>query len=150
MSALIMGWNRDKWDRWEPSYEDIVASLQDPDARYRTRWSVGGRREVAIGTDAWLLRQGRVRGLIGHGRVLSEPVEDVHFTDPRKTRRYVLVEFDGLLDETDVIPPEVLRMVVPEVAWHAQYQSGNSVPPVAEERLARLWEEITGRTVPAA
>ncbi len=141
MAALILGWNRDKWDGWATPYEDIAVAMQNPAFRYRCRWSVGGRREVAIGTDAWLLRQGRVRGLIGHGTVLTEPVEDVHFTDPGKTRRYVEVEFDGLLDESEVIPPEVLQMVVPEVAWGSQYQSGNSVPPVAEDRLSALWAE---------
>ena len=143
---MILGWNRDKWDGWATPYEDIAAAMQDPAFRYRCQWSVGARRGVTIGTDAWLLRQGRIRGLIGHGVVLTEPVEDTHFTDPHRTRQYVEVEFDSLLDESEVIPPDVLRMVVPEVAWGAQYQSGNSVPPAAEDRLMQLWSETSRRT----
>jgi hypothetical protein len=143
VAAVILGWNRDKWDGWTTPYESIAAAMQDPGFRYRCRWSVGARRGVAIGTDAWLLRQGRIRGLIGHGVVLTEPVEDTHFTDPHRTRQYVEVEFDSLVHESEVIPPDVLRMVVPEVAWWAQYQSGNSVPPAAEERLMALWTETS-------
>jgi hypothetical protein len=141
VSAVIICWNRDKWDGWDTRYELIAAAMANPAFRYRCRWSVGARREVEIGTDAWLLRQGRIRGLIGHGVTLTEPVEDVHFTDPTRTRRYVEVEFDVLLDERDVIPPEVLQAVVPEVAWPSQFQSGNSVPSRAEARLLALWRD---------
>jgi len=147
MSALIICWNRDKWDGWATPYEAIGAAMRDPAFRYVCRWSVGARREVPIGTDAWLLRQGRIRGLIGHGRVLSEPVEDVHFTDPGRTRQYVTVEFDTLLEESDVVPAHVLQAVVPQVAWAYQFQSGNSVPVDAESRLHQLWEDVTGRAV---
>jgi len=141
VSALILGWNREKWDRWETPYDRIADAMCDPGFRYRRRWSVGARRDVAIGTDAWLLRQGRVRGLIGHGATLTEPVEDVHFWDPNRTRRYVEVEFDALVREADVIPPDILQTVIPEVAWPSQFQSGNSIPPEAEHRLLELWND---------
>ena len=147
MSALIICWNRDKWDGWDTPYEAIAAAMHDRAFRYVCRWSVGARREVPLGADAWLLRQGRIRGLIGHGRVLSEPFEDAHFTDPGRTRRYVLVEFDTLLEESDVVPADVLQAVVPQVAWAYQFQSGNSVPIDAESRLHELWADVTGRAV---
>jgi len=147
MSALIICWNRDKWDGWDTPYDAIAGAMRDPAFRYVCQWSVGARRTVAVGTDAWLLRQGRIRGLIGHGRVLTEPVEGPHFTDPGKTRRYVLVEFDTLLDEADVIPAHVLEAVVPQVAWAFQFQSGNSVPSDAESQLLELWTDVTGRAI---
>ncbi|MFC8682059.1 hypothetical protein ACFT30_11095 [Microbacterium ureisolvens] len=108
---------------------------------YVTQWSVGARKEVEPGTDAWLLRQGGSYGLIGHATVLTQPYEDVHFADPRRTAGFVDVAFDELVVEGDRVPRDVLEVVVPEVAWRFQFRSGNRIAPAANLRVRELWRE---------
>ena len=70
MTAIILGWNPDRWNDW--NYPAVVARVAAT-GLHLERWSVGRHRNIAAGTDAWLLLQGdRGRGLIGHGVVLSE------------------------------------------------------------------------------
>lgn len=136
--GVIMGWNPGLWDEWPESYASVVAQVR-AGRPFVTQWSVGARREVEPGTDAWLLRQGGSYGLIGHGTVLTDTYEDVHFADPRRTANFVDVEFDELVVEADRIPRDVLEAVVPEIAWRFQFRSGNRVPPELNLRLKELW-----------
>lgn len=138
--GIILGWNRSLWDDWPETYEGAV-NIVMAGARYKTRWSVGPRLDVALGTDAWLLRQGGPFGLIGHGVVVSESYEAEHFATPGKTSRYVEVEFDVLLDEADVLSREVLDQVIPEIPWRHQFRSGNGLSPAINDRLTQLWNE---------
>lgn len=140
--GVLLGWNRALWDGWDETYEGAVNMVMSG-AQYRTRWSVGNRRDVQPGTDAWLLRQGGPYGLLGHGTVRSEPFDDAHFARPGETSRYVEVAFDVLLEETDILERDQLDLAIPEIAWRHQFQSGNRVPPDVNERLLRLWQEYT-------
>ena len=138
--GVILGWNRSLWDGWDETYEGVVNMLM-AGATYKTRWSVGHRRDLAPGTDAWLLRQGGPYGLLGHGVVASEPFEEAHFARPGETSRYVDVEFDVLVNEEDILRRDELEREVPEVAWRHQFQSGNRVAADANARLRRLWND---------
>ncbi|HSO17377.1 MAG TPA: HNH endonuclease, partial [Arthrobacter sp.] len=127
MTAIILGWNPDRWNRWNyPAAVERVAAT----GLHLERWSVGRHRNIAAGTDVWLLLQGdRGRGLIGHGVVLSahpEPgphapgphapgshVPGPHSVDPRgattdQTDMYVQVAFDSLLPPGEQIAVDVL------------------------------------------
>ena len=141
-AGIIMGWNPSLWNEWPRSYTDVVARVAGG-SPFVTQWSVGSRRHVAPGTDAWLLRQGGSYGIIGHGTVLTHPYEDVHFADPRRTASFVDVAFDELLVEDERVPRDVLEVVVPEVAWRFQFRSGNRVAPEPNRRLRALWREAT-------
>lgn len=140
--GILLGWNRALWDGWDETYEGAVNMVMSG-AEYRTRWSVGTRRDVRLGTDAWLLRQGGPYGLLGHGTVLSEPFDDAHFARPGETSRYVEVAFDVLLEESDILDRDQLDLAIPEVAWRHQFQSGNRIAPDVNERLLNLWHEYT-------
>lgn len=140
--GILLGWNRALWDGWDETYEGAVNMVMSG-AEYRARWSVGTRRDVRLGTDAWLLRQGGPYGLLGHGTVVSEPFDDAHFARPDETSRYVEVAFDVLLEEADILDRDQLDLAIPEIAWRHQFQSGNRVPPDVNERLLRLWDEYT-------
>lgn len=135
-----MGWNPSLWDEWPGGFAAVVRSVAGG-TPFLTQWSVGGRREAEPGADAWLLRQGGSHGLIGHGVVLTQPYEDVHFADPRKTAMFVDVSFDGLVVEADRVPRDVLEVVVPEIAWRFQFRSGNRVAPDPNRRLHELWRQ---------
>lgn len=135
-----MGWNPGLWNEWPGSYAAVVGEVARG-TPYVTQWSVGSRRSVEPGTDAWLLRQGGCHGIIGHGTVLTDTYEDVHFADPQRTARFVDVAFDSLVIESDRIPRDILEVVVPEVAWRFQFRSGNRVPAGANRRLHELWRQ---------
>lgn len=141
--GIIMGWNPNLWDEWPGSYAAVVAGVAGGEP-FVTQWSVGARRTVAPGTDAWLLRQGGSYGIIGHGTVLTDTYEDVHFADSRRTAGFVDVAFDSLVIEADRIPRELLEVVVPEIAWRFQFRSGNRVPRDANARLHDLWRHAVG------
>lgn len=138
--GIILGWNRALWDEWEETYDGAV-NITMSGASYETRWAVGSRSEVAVGTHAWLLKQGGPFGLLGHGVVASEPFDGEHFAKPGQTSRYVRVTFDVLLDEDDILGRDVLVNVVPEVAWRYQLRSGNRIAPELNARLLELWNE---------
>ncbi|WP_345799983.1 hypothetical protein AAIB33_10900 [Microbacterium sp. AZCO] len=137
-----MGWNPGLWDEWPGSYAAVVRRVASG-MPYVTQWSVGSRREVGPGADAWLLRQGGSYGIIGHGVVLSHPYEDVHFADARRTASFVEVSFDSLVVESDRIPRDLLEVLVPEIAWRFQFRSGNRVGADANRRLHDLWRDAT-------
>jgi hypothetical protein len=137
-----MGWNPSLWDEWPGSYAEVVQSVGSR-TPFVTQWSVGARRAVEPGADAWLLRQGGSHGIIGHGTVLTDTYEDIHFADPQRTANFVDVAFDSLVVEDDRIPRDVLEVVVPEIAWRFQFRSGNRVPRDANRRLHELWQQAT-------
>ncbi|MCK6065111.1 MULTISPECIES: hypothetical protein [Microbacterium] len=139
-AGVILGWNPSLWDEWPGSYAAVVARVAEG-APFVTQWSVGARKEVEPGTDAWLLRQGGSYGLIGHGTVRTHPYQDVHFADPRRTASFVDVAFDELVIEADRVPRDVLEVVVPEVAWRFQFRSGNRIPPGPNQRLREVWAD---------
>ncbi|WP_461472950.1 hypothetical protein [Microbacterium sp. HJ5] len=141
LGGVIMGWNPNLWDEWPGSFASVVEQVTGGEP-FVTQWSVGARREVAPGTDAWLLRQGGEYGIIGHGTVLTPPYEDVHFADPRRTANFVDVSFDALVIEPDRIPRDLLEVVVPEIAWRFQFRSGNRVGVAANARLHELWRQV--------
>lgn len=141
--GVIMGWNPSLWDEWPGSYAAVVAGVAYGEP-FVTQWSVGARRSVEPGTDAWLLRQGGSYGIIGHGTVLTDTYEDVHFADPHRRANFVDVAFDALVIEADRIPRELLEVVVPEIAWRFQFRSGNRVPRDANARLHDLWTHAVG------
>jgi hypothetical protein len=138
--GVILGWNPGLWNEWPVSYSAVVETVAGG-SPFVTQWSVGARRAVEPGTDAWLLRQGGSHGIIGHGFVLTDTYEDVHFADPRRTARFVDVAFDSLVVESDRIPREILEVVIPEIAWRFQFRSGNRVSTEANQRLHDLWRQ---------
>lgn len=140
VEGIVPGWNRALWDGWEETYDGAV-NIAMSGTPYKTRWSVGSRVDVTVGTHAWLLRQGGPYGLLGHGVVVSEPFEDEHFAKAGQTSRYVEVAFDVLLDEDDILSRDVLEHAIPEVAWRYQFQSGNRIDPEINTRLLELWNE---------
>lgn len=143
MTAIILGWNPDRWNSW--NYDAVVECVAET-GQFLDRWSVGLGRNIQPGADAWLLLQGQSqhsKGLIGHGIVMSEMYKARHYTDPADTMRYVSVAFDALLPMGEQIPPSVLQDVVPGVPWTTGLRgSGTAVDPASEPDLHRVWREL--------
>lgn len=142
MTAVLLGWNPARWDDWQPSYPEAVLEVARTGV-FRDRWSVGSSARVSIGADAWLLLQGSIRGLIGHGTVVSAPYEDAHYADAGQTSLYVNVDFDALLPVGDQIPVDVLMERAPNAGWKATFTSARKVPASDEPAIRALWAEYT-------
>lgn len=139
MAAILLGWNPQRW-AWH-DYDEWAAQVRRHGKR-RDTWSVGRRVNIAAGSDAWLLLQGKHRGLIGRAIVRSEPYEDRHFSDPAKTANYVEIDWLSLLPIPDRIPPFVLNAEAPGVPWDHVYESGRSVPTKSEAAVHSLWQRF--------
>ena len=146
MTAIILGWNPDSWNRWNyPAAVERVAAT----GQHLERWSVGRHQEIAAGTDAWLLLQGdRGRGLIGHGVVLSaQPEPGPHSLDPRealtdRTTLYVQVAFDSLLPPGEQIAVDVLKEAVPGIPWDGDHATALCDDPADEAAIRALWRDL--------
>jgi 5-methylcytosine-specific restriction protein A len=102
MSAIILGWDPARWNRW--NYAAVVEQVAVTGVHLEP-WGVD--RSVATGTDVWLLLLGtQGPGLIGHGVVLSENAELT-----------VQVAFDALLPLGDHVPAAVLTEAMPDAVW---------------------------------
>lgn len=139
MAAVILGWNPQRWDGWTPSYAALVPGVS-PDSPLAGSWTVGRRVNIPVGADAWLLLQGKRRGLVGHGLVTRSPYPGPHDQDPARTTNYVDVAWDGLLPLEERIEPHVLRSEASGVAWDYVFTSGTGVPAGAEAQVCELWQ----------
>jgi 5-methylcytosine-specific restriction protein A len=141
MAGIILGWNPAIWDGWQPAYPQVVERIAE-EGSFRARWSVGRRRKIEPGSEAWLLLQGRRgRGLIGHATVASGPYAAAHFLDPDDVANYVDLSFDVLLPRGEEIAAEVLLDRVPGIPWRAVRSSGTIVSAGHEAALRELWAE---------
>ncbi|MGX9901991.1 HNH endonuclease [Arthrobacter sp. SA17] len=135
MTAVILAWNPDRWHDWD--YEAVRKHVTET-GQFLRSWSVGGNQDIALAADAWLLLQGRLgRGLIGHGRILSEP-----YAVEGEASLSVDVAFDALLPFGEQIAPEILKDAVPGVGWEAVSGSGLTIEPSEELKVRLLWSEL--------
>jgi 5-methylcytosine-specific restriction protein A len=144
MTAIILGWNPDRWNEW--NYAAVVERVAAT-GMHLERWSGGRHRNIAEGTDAWLLLQGDLgRGLIGHGVVLSDdpgprsPASGEAV--PERAPMYVQVVFDSLLPPGEQIAVDVLAEALPGVPWDSDDVTGLAVEPGEEMMLRTLWRDF--------
>lgn len=129
MSAIILGWDPARWNRW--NYAAVVEQVAVTGLHLEP-WAVS--RSVAPGTDVWLLLLGdHGPGLIGHGVVLSAAKDHADIT--------VQVAFDALLPLGDQVPAEVLQETVPDAAWDSAGIAGAELPPGDEAAVRILWAD---------
>ena len=146
MTAIILGWNPDRWNDWNytAAVERVIAT-----GLHLQPWSVGRQGNFGPGTDAWLLLQGaNGRGLIGHGVVVSERPEPApgHHTlrtgaTADQTRRFVQVAFDSLLPLGEQIPVDVLREALPAIPWDSPDATELDLDPAEETTVRALWRD---------
>jgi 5-methylcytosine-specific restriction protein A len=160
MTAIILGWNPEDWDRW--NYPAAVARVGAAGLVVE-RWGVGRDLDIPSGADAWLVLQGsHAGGLIGHGVVVSgQPESDgqpetgewpehrqsrLEQTEPQN--RMVLIAFDALLPLGEQVPLDVLRHAAPGIPWDGFPESGLLVEPAEEATSRSLWREFGPRPGP--
>jgi hypothetical protein len=141
--AIILGWNPKKWDEWDPTYTGAVEATRRGEV-LPGRWSVAARRNIAPGTDVFLLLQGQHHGLVGHGVTTEWPIPGPHYSEPGRTTNYVPVEWDALLPLESRIPRDVLEREVPDLKWRSVYSLGWPMSDQAAVDLRALWSREVG------
>ena len=131
---ILLGWDPDRGDDPFSGYRSAVEQVAES-GTFRCRW-VLPRRHAAEGTEVWLLLQGaQGRGLAGHGMLTAALPPTA---DPERV--VGLVEFDGLLEVGDGVPPGLLAERVPGIAWEVN-RASRRVPGAAVPALRALWAE---------
>ncbi|MDR7081179.1 5-methylcytosine-specific restriction protein A [Arthrobacter ginsengisoli] len=150
MTAIILGWNPDRWNDW--NYASVVDRVAASGLHVEP-WSVG-HRNISAGTDVWLLLQGgHGRGLIGHGVVVSrQPGAGPHSiatdeaapdqTMPDETPTYVQLVFDALLPAGEQIAVAVLKDALPGIPWDSDDAPVLGVEPGEEAPIRALWHDF--------
>ena len=136
-----MTWNPDK-SPWDTYADDTEQSKRKPVASSHSVARSGG---IVPGDRAFLLRQGRERGIVASGRIASEIYPEKHWDGSGKITNYCDVEFETILTPDERLPIEVLQQALPRVHWQPQ-QSGTEVHPPADGQLERLWREHLKQT----
>ncbi|MCU1540170.1 MAG: endonuclease [Arthrobacter sp.] len=151
MTAIILGWNPDDWDRW--NYPAAAAQVRVTGLVVQ-RWNVSGHRDLPAGADAWLVLQGsHAGGLLGHGVVVSEHAETaaepaVERHGPQELPEHgpreqtVLIAFDAFLPLGEQVPVDVLHDAAPGIPWDGVPDSGLHVEPAEEATIRGLWGEF--------
>ncbi|MEO3932347.1 HNH endonuclease [Micrococcaceae bacterium Sec7.4] len=146
MTAIILGWDPDRWNDW--TYTDAFGRVAGTGLSLHP-WSVGRHTAVPAGTDAWLLLQGdHGRGLVGHGVVVSERPEPLPDSPvsldaaPDETQLHVQVAIDSLLPPGEQIAVDVLQDKVPGIPWDSADASELSVDPAEEATIRALWRDF--------
>lgn len=135
MTAIILAWNPDRWHDWD--YEAVRTQVTET-GQFLRSWTVGGNQNIPLGADAWLLLQSRMgTGLIGHGRILSEP-----YATEGEPSLQIDVAFDAFLPFGEQISAETLMDAVPGVRWEAVSGSGLAIDPSEELKVRLLWSEL--------
>lgn len=134
MSTILLTWNPDKWP-WDSFADDVERSRT---TRVPMNWTVS-TRGIVRGDRAFLLRQGRDRGIVASAEIRSAPYQAQHWDGSGRTAEYVDVELDVILDVDERLPVEILEEPVRSVHW-APRQSGTKVPAMAEDELDDIWQ----------
>ncbi len=138
METVVLGWDPDQGNRWNPSYAECVRRSRE-DHGLLERWPVGDWRLAPAGTRVHLMLLGRQRGLIGRGTVRSAPFLSADPTRPGQVIHHVLVDWETLLPLDMRIPVEALEVAVPELAWRGSYASAVALSPEGAQQLDLMW-----------
>lgn len=140
--GVLLTWNPRRWD-W-PS--DELAAAVDATAAgqiVKGRWSTGIRTSgIKIGDPVYLLRQGvNDRGIVASGTARSEVFQDEHYADPAKTGNYIEVDWEMVVDPSEVLPIETLQAQVPIGHFWRPQGSGTALSKPIRDEVQRLWTD---------
>jgi hypothetical protein len=138
MSTVVLGWDPDRGNRWNPSYDVSVRRCLD-DHGLLERWPVGDWRLTPVGTDVHLMLQGHERGLIGRGVVRSAPFLAGDPAHPGQVTHHAMVQWTTLLPLDRRIPVEALEAAVPELPWRSSYAPAAALSAQGALQLDLMW-----------
>jgi hypothetical protein len=146
---MIATWNPVNWS-WDDRTEQVAATTAG--VIVREPWSTGSRRNgIEPGDRVFLLKQGEEpRGVVGSGTCSSRIFQDDHWDEQREgaEANYVLIEWDTLLPDDDLLPHSELVARVPAGRnWRPQ-GSGTVLTAEGAIDLEALWAEHLQQVAP--
>ncbi|RTE66106.1 HNH endonuclease [Amphritea opalescens] len=147
--AWIITWNKDKWS--EEKMQDLMDRFSSGEIVVE-RWKFGAHKKGCIGDRVYLSRTGKLSpGLMGSGKIASEPRQEEDFSDSSKNAWYVDICFDYLADKASkpVASHEYLAdlLGVSSRAFTPE-KSGTSYRGIDAD-LEKLWDKLTGNLEPS-
>lgn len=133
------GWDDDWWD-------DAVRKCARGNLVHTSR-STGSATSLRTGDRFFLLRQGRVRGVVGSGWITAEVRRDRHWSERSELgarASYAGVAFDTVVDAADRLRTTLLEEKMPDQHWTPQ-ASGTRFRVHLETQLEELWSSHLGR-----
>ena len=137
MIGVLLTWNPGKWPTDVEEREHYVARSKSD---FGESWSVSNRKKIPEGTPAFLLAQGKYRGIVAGGRTTGEVFDGRHWLDGRKKANYVMVEFSEWIPLIDNLPTPFLEDSVPTVNWKPQ-NSGQILEDREVVSIDSLWTQ---------
>lgn len=140
MRTILLTWNPDKglWHPGERADHARRAANGETPTRATT---TGGRKNVFPGEDrVFLMRLGTdPKGIVASGIITSEVRRVPHAIDGvTSLNNEVDVQWDAVLEDSDLLPHAVLMERLPGVNWTPQV-GGTLVPSPADLLLEELW-----------
>jgi hypothetical protein len=127
-ATYLFSWNPTKWE-WK-GFEAAAAKVSRGTPR-RDFWTCGNTKRIQKGDRFLFIRLGsEPRGIIGGGRILSDPRLVDHWDDSRRARGVAALGADILFDHLSVlpvVPMDELKSEYPDVWWTPQ-SSGMLLP----------------------
>ena len=140
---FILTWNKDKWDE-----SNIMSMMERFSAgeKVSSTWKCGSHQKINIGDRFFLSRTGKESpGLIGSGKIISDPRKGPDFENPEKNSWFVGIEFDYLTNS-----PETVVISHKELAEKLDVEASEFTPRMSGTpyrssnlELEKLWKKLT-------
>ncbi len=141
-NAYLFVWNPKKWP-WS-NLEENIEELQTT-GKVTLKWNCKGFKNIRPGDRVFLTKVGTTpKGIIGSGRVVSEPFLSPHWSGEDKEVPRVLIEFDVLLNpgKDNILTLDLLNVGnLKKQLWTPQ-SSGISIKPDVIHELEEEWFEF--------
>jgi len=141
-NTYLFVWNPAKWE-WT-DIEENIEELQRTN-KVTLKWSCRSHKSIRIGDRAFLAKVGSSpKGIMGSGRVVSEPFLSKHWSGEDKDVPRVLIEFDVLLNPQNnpILTLDFLDTGnLSKQTWTPQ-SSGISIKPEVVGELEEEWFEF--------
>jgi 5-methylcytosine-specific restriction enzyme A len=148
MATYVLTWNPKYWPKTDVEvreFSDAVAGTKVGSLPILD-WNTGDSRSVDLGDRVFLLRQGKLRGMVGSGYVSRASylkphgfVREQSPESPTIDRNTVDVRWEYLLDEHDILAIEVLKQRCSDIPWDYLRKSGRKLSEDSATRLEGLW-----------
>jgi len=146
MATYLLAWNPKRWvwGNLERELETVRRSGSLTD-----RWSCGNSKAIRPGSRFFLIRLGDSRrGIVGSGRVLTEPKLDMHWDRHRAARgdqtMFVDILFDTLSKEPLIDWHTLKKAPFNGFNWGIQ-MSGVRIPQAIASALEKRWRQVIPR-----
>jgi 5-methylcytosine-specific restriction enzyme A len=150
VETVLLTWNPDVWSPDEPQdleFKQMIEGTIESEQIVQ-RWSIGSRRNLDVGTQTFMVRQRRDRGIVASGVVVRGVYDGPHWDGSGRTVSYVDCRWDTIVTIPNRLKIEQLKSEIPLVSWD-HLQGSGVIPRVRHfadkephdaSRIQDLWD----------